>query len=229
MTPAETTPSRRDLRTFWRTATALLLPLPLLCLGLTYLLYPGSSRASFAGEVAAIADHPVRMALLGWLEVPFFVGMVPACLAVAWVCRRGAPVLATIAGALTALGFGAGFALLPGGDLAAALQTGVDPAVLERVDDASWAAPRAELGIVLFLLGGVMVGLAMLGIALWRSRVVPYWFALALVIAGPTHPFTPNTTISGLGLILGAVGFAGVGWHLLRSRNEELDLPPAQR
>ena len=207
----------------------MLLPLPLLCLGLTYLLYPGSSRASFAGEVAAVADHPVRMALLGWLEVPFFVGMVPACLAVAWLCRRGAPVLATIAGALTALGFGAGFALLPGGDLAAALQAGVDPAVLERVDDASWAAPRAELGIVLFLLGGVMIGLAMLGIALWRSRVVPIWFALALVIAGPPTRSARTRRSVGLGLILGAVGFAGVSWYLLRSRNEELDLPPAQR
>ena len=67
------------------------------------------------------------------------------------------------------------------------------------------------------------------GIALWRSRWVPIWVALALVVAGPTHPFMPNTLVSGLGLILGAVGFAGVGWYLLRSRNEELDLPPVQR
>lgn len=217
---------RRDPRTFWRVTLAILLPLPLLCLGLTYLLFPGPSRAAFADEVAAVTDHPVRMALLGWLEVPFFLGMVPACLAVAWICRRGAPGLATVAGALTAVGFGAGFALLPHGDLAGALQAGVDPAVLERVDDAAWAAPRAELGIGLFLLGGVMIGLAVLGAALWRSRVVPFWFALALIIAGPTHPFAPNTTFSGLGLILGAVGFAGVSWALLRSRNDDLDLPP---
>jgi hypothetical protein len=219
----------RDLRTLWRTALAILLPLPLLGLGLTYLLFPGPSRASFAAELAAVTEHPGRMALLGWLEVPFFVGMVPACLGVAWLCRRRAPVLATLGGTLTAVGFGAGFALLPGGDLAAALASGVDPAVLERVEDASWAAPRAELGIVLFLLGGVMVGLALLGIALWRSHTAPVWAAIALIIAGPTHPFMPNTTVSGLGLLLGAAGFAGASWYLLRSGNDELDLPPAQR
>ena len=55
---------------------------------------------------------------------------------------------------------------------------------------------------------------------------MPFWFALALVIAGPTHPFMPNTTLSGLGLILGAVGFAGVSWYLLRVSNDELDLGP---
>ena len=117
--PADTTRSVRDLRTLWRTALAILLPLPLLGLGLTYLLFPGPSRASFAAELAAVTEHPGRMALLGWLEVPFFVGMVPACLGVAWLCRRRVPVLATLGGTLTAVGFGAGFALLPGGGLCA--------------------------------------------------------------------------------------------------------------
>lgn len=226
--PAKTTRSPRDLRPFWRTAIALLLPLPLLGLSLTYLLFPGPSRASFAAEVAAVTDHPARMAMLGWLHLPFFLGMVPACLAVAWLCRRRAPVLATFAGTLTAAGFGAGFALLPDGDLAAALQTGVDPAVLERMDDAAWAAPRAEVGIVLFLLGGLMAGLALLGVALVRSRTAPLWAGIALIIAGPTHPFAPNTTLSGLGLLLGAAGFAGVSWALLRARDDDLDLPPAR-
>lgn len=151
----------RDLRRFWRASVAILLPLPLLGLGLTYLLFPGASRASFADELAAVTDHPGRMVLLGWLEVPFFLGMVPACLGVAWLCRRGAPVLATSAAVLTATGFGAGFALLPHTDLATALGTGVDPAALERIEDAGWAAPRAELGIALFLLAGVMLGLAL--------------------------------------------------------------------
>jgi hypothetical protein len=219
----------RDLRPFWRTGLAVLLPLPLLGLSLTYLLFPGTSRASFASELAAVTEHPGRMVLLAWLEVPFFLGMVPACLAVAWLCRRRAPVLATIAGVLTAAGFGGGFALLPHTDLASALAAGLDPAVLERVDDAGWAAPRAEVGIVLFLLGGVMAGLAMLGIALLRSRTAPWWAGLALILAGPTHPFMPNTLVSGLGLLLGAVGFAGVSWALLRSRDDDLDLPPVDR
>ena len=94
------------------------------------------------------------------------------------------------------------------------------------MDEASWATPRAELGIALFLLGGVMIGLALLGVALLRSRTAPVWAGIALIIAGPTHPFAPNTTLSGLGLILAAIGFAGASWYLLRTRVDELDLPP---
>jgi len=163
------------------------------------------------------------------VELPFLVGMVPACLAAAWVARRGAPVLATIAAVLTALGFGAGFSGNFPGDRPMAMaivELGLDRGTVEQLNSYMWQQPLANLAIGLFLLGGVMIGLALLGIALWRSRVVPIWFALALIIAGPTHPFTPNTTISGLGLILGAVGFAGVSWHLLKTADDDLDLPP---
>ncbi len=222
----------RDLRTFWRTATAVLLPLPLLSIGITYLLAPLHEDGSFAAAVADAQAGRGLFALRNWIELPFLIGMVPACIAAAWVARRGAPVLATIAGVLTALGFGAGFSgQFPGDRIMATaiVDLGLDQGTVERLNTYMWEQPLANLAIVLFLLGGVMVGLPLLGIALWRSRVVPIWFALALVIAGPTHPFVPNTTVSGLGLVLGAVGFAGVSWHLLRSRNDDLDLPPENR
>ena len=91
-----------------------------------------------------MTDHPVRMALLGWLEVPFFVGMVPACLAVAWVVPpRRTRARHHRRRVLTALGFGAGFAATsPAADLATALQSRVwTAAVLERVDDATGRRP----------------------------------------------------------------------------------------
>ena len=219
----------RDLRTFWRRTLAVLLPLPLLSIGVSYLLSPTNEDGSFADSIRYAENGQGMYELLDWVELPFLVGMVPACLAAAWVARRGAPVLATIAGVLTALGFGAGFAGNFPGDRTMAraiVELGLDRNTVEQLNNYMWQQPIANLAIGLFLLGGVMMGLALLGIALWRSRVVPIWFGLAFVIAGPTHPFMPNATLAGLGLILGAVGFAGVSWYLLKTPNDQLDLGP---
>ena len=218
-----------DLRTFWRRTLAVLLPLPLLAIGISYLLGPIHENGSFADSIVYAENGQGLYELRNWVELPFLIGMVPACLAAAWVARRGAPVLATIAAVLTALGFGAGFAGNFPGDrtmATAIVELGLDRGTVEQLNTYMWQQPIASLAIGLFLLGGVMVGLALLGVALWRSRVVPFWFALAFIIAGPTHPFMPNTTLAGLGLILGAVGFAGVSWYLLRVSNDELDLGP---
>ncbi len=218
-----------DLRTFWRRTLAVLLPLPLLAIGISYLLGPVHENGSFADSIVYAENGQGLYELRNWVELPFLIGMVPACLAAAWVARRGAPVLATIAAVLTALGFGAGFAGNFPGDrpmATAIVELGLDRGTIEQLNTYMWQQPIASLAIGLFLLGGVMVGLALLGVALWRSRVVPFWFALAFIIAGPTHPFMPNTTLAGLGLILGAVGFAGVSWYLLRVSNDELDLGP---
>ncbi len=220
-----------DLRTFWRRTLAVLLPLPLLSIGVSYLLGPTHENGSFADSILYAQNGQGMYELRNWVELPFLVGMVPACLAAAWVARRGAPVLATIAAVLTALGFGAGFSGNFPGDRPMAMaivELGLDRGTVEQLNSYMWQQPLANLAIGLFLLGGVMIGSALLGIALWRSRVVPIWFGLALVIAGPTHPFMPNTTLAGLGLILGAVGFAGVSWYLLKTADNDLDLPPNQ-
>lgn len=192
-TTAAATEPPRDLRGFWRTSLwrtslAILLPLPLLGIGLTYLLFPGASRANFSDELAAVSDHPGRMELLGWLEVPFFLGMVrrawpsPGCADGEHPCSRPSPPRSS------------GSRRRPG-----------------------HPPPRAEVGIALFLLAGVMAGLAVLGAAVWRSRTAPVWAGLALIVAGPTHPFAPNLTLSGCGAHPRGGRLAGVSWGPIRS------------
>ena len=68
--------------------------------------------------------------------------------------------------------------------------------------------------------------LPLLGIALWRSRVAPRWMAIALIVGGVTHPFLPNHVIAGIGLLIASIGFAGATVALLRTPNDEFDLPP---
>ena len=74
-----------------------------------------------------------------------------------------------------------------------------------------------------------MVGLPLLGIALWRSRVAPRWMASALIIGGATHPFLPNHVVAGIGLLVAGLGFAGATRALLRMTNDDFDLPPMSR
>ncbi|HET9900400.1 MAG TPA: hypothetical protein VFR46_04940, partial [Actinomycetes bacterium] len=72
-------------------------------------------------------------------------------------------------------------------------------------------------------------GLLLLGIALWRSRVAPAWMGIALGLGGFTHPFLPGHVLAGLGLLVAAVGFAGASWALLRTSNDDFDLPRCHR
>jgi hypothetical protein len=104
---------------------------------------------------------------------------------------------------------------------------GIDVSTAARMADAIGEHPTALLGGLMFILA-ITVGLLLLGIALWRSRVAPAWMGLALAAGGLTHPFMPGHVAAGTGLIVAAVGFAGASVALLRMRNDDFDLPPGR-
>jgi len=225
--PTATTRTRlRDVRGFWRVLLAVVAPLPMLSNAVYYLLSPTDGDASFEENVAAAIAHGERTSALEWVQLPFVTLLIPATFAVAWVARRGAPRLAT-AGALTALtGFCAGFGGLPGSVSLANLtvEAGLDPATVSRLSAAMEEHPIIQLSGLLFIVG-ITVGLLLLGIALWRSRVAPGWMGIALAVGGVTHPFLPGHLTQGIGLLVAAVGFSGATYALLRMRNDDFDLP----
>jgi hypothetical protein len=57
------------------------------------------------------------------------------------------------------------------------------------------------------------------------SRLAAAWIAIALMVGGITHPFQPGHVAQGVGLFVGAVGFAGAAVVLVRQSNDEFDLP----
>jgi hypothetical protein len=216
-----------DVRGFWRVLLAVIAPLPMIGMGLYYILSPVDGGTSFEETAAAYADHLGRAEAIQYLGVPFLVLLIPATFAVAWVSRRGAPRLAA-AGALLALtGQLAGFPLNQGGDLLAyiSVKKGFDVATMARLQDALESQPAAALGSLLFIVG-IVFGLLLLGLALWRSKAAPAWMGIALAVGGFTHPFMPGHVASGIGLFVAAVGFAGATVALLRMRNDDFDLPP---
>jgi hypothetical protein len=219
----------RDVRGFWRVLLAVVAPLPMLFMGIYYLISPVDGDASFKETVAATAADPGRFELMQWLQVPFFL-LIPAMFAAAWVSRRSAPRLATAGGLLAVGGMSAGFFLLDGVVMPAYLTVhdGLDASAVEKFTDAVGKQATVQIGSLLFILA-VTFGLLLLGIALWRSKVAPAWMGIALAFGGFTHPFMPGHLAAGAGLVIAAIGFAGASYALLRSSNDNFDLPPLQR
>jgi hypothetical protein len=230
-TAASTARSRpRDVRGFWRHLLAIIAPVPMLFMGAQYVLLPIDGDATFADTVAAFAAHRDRLELLEWLQVPFLVLLVPAAYAVVWATRRVTPRLTTAGALVTLTGLLAGFGLLGGTPRLEHLTVteGLDVAAVSRIATANEEHPTSLIGGLLFILG-ITVGLLLLGLALWRSRVAPAWMGFALAAGGFTHPFMPGHVAAGIGLMVAAVGFAGASVALLRMSNEEFDLAPVAR
>ncbi|MGW6279851.1 hypothetical protein [Kribbella sp. NPDC055071] len=219
----------RDVRGFWRVLLAVVAPLPMLFMGLYYLVSPVGGDAAFKTTVNAVAADPGRFELMQWLQVPFFL-LIPAMFAAAWVSRRTAPRLATAGGLLAVGGMSAGFFLLPGVVTPEFLTVhdGLDAGVMEKFADVYEKQATVQIGSLLFILA-VTFGLLLLGIALWRSKVAPAWMGIALALGGFTHPFMPGHLAAGAGLVVAAIGFAGASVALLKSSNDNFDLPPLQR
>lgn len=233
--PARTTPLLRtpaaadhlpDVRTYWRVVLALVAPLPMVAKGLYYLITPVDGGAGFHDSVAAYAARPGLLGPLMALDAVFVVTLVPATLAVGLAARRGAPRLSAAGTSVALLGFLAGTALL-GGVLTPASLTArhhLDVEAMAALDATLATEPLLEAAGLLFIIG-VVVGLGLLGAALWRSRIVPPWVGAALLVGASTHPFVPGHVSQGIGLLVAAVGFTGAGVALLRLSNDELDLP----
>jgi hypothetical protein len=138
-------------------------------------------RSTRAAEVAAIAAHPDRfflyaiaILLSSYLSVPAFFGVMA-------VLRERAPLWSVIAGGLTQIGL-----LVAIGDGATELlywqmgAPGADPAQMAGLADRYENAPGVS---VIYSFGGlaIVVGTILIGVATWRTQVVPRWSAVAVV------------------------------------------------
>ena len=225
-TPTTAKP-RTDVRTFWRVLLAVLAPLPMLAKGIYYVISPVTGDADFDTTTRAFAADPGLAGTLRMLDIVFCVLLVPAVYAVVWAARRGAPRLTTVGGFLSLTGCLAGFGLMGGITTPPYLAAvnGLDANAMRALQATTETDPIYQVASLLFIVG-IVLGLGLLGAALWRSRVAPAWFGIALLLGGATHPFIPGSVGQGVGLLVAAVGFAGASVALLRTRNDDFDLPP---
>jgi Domain of unknown function (DUF4386) len=205
---------------------ALVAPLPALCIAVATAVAPYQMSGETSDLLAGAAADPAAIRLSVWLGLLTSLTLIPATIAVIWVCRRRSPRLTSVAAVLSLLGFSAAL-ILPADELVAltTAEEGLDRATVLALIDAEWGQPTVAVALLLFLVGMVIGGI-LLGIALWRSRTAPRWMALALIVSSPSHVvFGPNA-LAALSWALAAVGFAGASVALLRTDNDEFDLPP---
>jgi hypothetical protein len=178
---------------------------------------------SVSVTLAKIARHQSDQRVL--IVMDLLAGfMLPAVLYLMRLARVGAPRLATIGGAIAFVGW------FSAGTLASAdvlyLHASQFPDRASAVQLVTSVTKDAGFGVpVLLFVGGHLLGMLLLGIALWRSRAVPTW-AAALVGLGPiVHLFLldagPVPNACSFGLLL--IGMAGCAVQLLRSTAERTE------
>jgi hypothetical protein len=166
-----------------------------------------------------------------WLIVAdlFAVLMLPAVLCLMRLGRRGAPRLALAGGTLAFAGWLGGLIGLGALDVvfyhgAQAADRAQAASLIKAVTD-DWTY---TVLLIVFLAGQVL-GMLLLGIALWRARVAPRWAAL-LVGLGPIAQVLVHDAshaVSAAVYALVAVGLAGCAWAVLGVDDADWDVPAA--
>ena len=187
---------------------------------------PSGDNDSVAVALGKISHHLDRQR---WLIVTdlFAVLMLPAVLCLMRLVRRGAPRLAVAGGALAFAGWLGGLIGLGALDIvfyhaAHATDRGQAASLLKSVTD-DWTY---TVLLVVFLVGQVL-GMLLLGIALWRTRVAPR-FAAVLVALGPIVEVAVHGSNAAGAVVYAvvAIGLGACALSVLRVQDDEWDLPP---
>lgn len=183
---------------------------------------PSAARlADYAAQPGAARASNVVLLLM--------IAMVPAMVYAARLARSGAPKLAFAGGGIAALAWlaglmsiGASQILLYQGSLLPAPDRAAAAALIDGVN----ADPVVGALVGIFVIGH-LVGMVLLGAALWRSHAVPVWVA-ALFTASPivhmvgyaTHPLIDHA--AGVALLVSATMIA---LRIVRTPDSRWDLP----
>ena len=205
-----------------RTALAILMPIGPLAIAVLRGILPYSTTDSNTVVAAKVAAHQGTEMIVIWLTFVALLTLIPGVIALGMLARRGAPRLGTTGLVVATAGFLSLFwSTVAGSDnvALAAARIGVSPALTGRLLDSMGAIPAIGLGSDLFVIGHIL-GLVLIGIALWRGRVVPSWAALLIAVSQVLHfifaVIVPVHALDGLAWGLTAVGFAVAALALVR-------------
>jgi len=211
---------------FDRFALAVLMPIGPLAIAVLRLVLPYYTTDSNTIVAARTAAHQGREMIVLWMILVASLTLIPGVIAVGMLARTRAPVLGTIGLVVSFAGFmnlfGAGVGDQDSVSLGAA-RIGMGATTAGRLIDSIDAIHPVGLGGAIFIFGHI-VGVLLLGIALWRGRLVPVCAAVLLAVSQLLHltfaVFVPNHLLDGLAWGLTALGFAAAAIALVRHAAE---------
>lgn len=219
---------RPDTRRASRWFAAGLLPIGPAAVALLRYFLPYDTVDDPGAIVGTVMTEQGRMSFVLWMVFVSSLTLVPAAYFVGRLTRRRAPRLTAVALVLLVPGYLA-LPSLAQTDYTvwAGVKAGVDTGSITRLLDTVHPSMAVAGGI--FVLGHVL-GTVLLGVALWRTRVVARWAAVCTIVSQPIHFVAAVIVVShSLDLVgwgLQVVGFAAAGWAILRMSDDEWDLPP---
>jgi hypothetical protein len=221
------TTSRPDIRPAWRWAAALILPIGPASVALLRFLLPYDTADDVSTITSKVVGHLDRSSTVLWLAYIALVTLVPGVYFVGRLARRGSPWLTGIALFLIVPGY-LSLPWLASSDVFtwSAGTAGVDLATITRIADVTHGS--VDVAGTVFVVGHVL-GTVLLGMAMWRSGAGGRWAALAVAVSQPLHLTSVIIGSHPLDLVgwgLQAVGFAAVGWAILRMPNDEWQPQP---
>jgi hypothetical protein len=217
----------RDVRRFQRIVAAAVLPIPAtaVAIGRLFVTDDGDTRRAL-DLIAADPGRHFTFALLGFIAM---LTVVPAFLAAARLARRRRPVLTMIALGVNLIAYLGGWAL-PALDN---MYLAASQLPLEQRDgaaaliDAMWSDGLAGISALLMVIGHVL-GAILMGLALRGSIPAVGW--VAMILSQPGHVFAfvvfPSPVVDALAWGLMALAFAICALTVLRTPDNEWDLPP---
>lgn len=207
-TPTEA-PPRTDLR--WLGYLAPIGPLAMAGWALSVPYFVGEPTDVW---VPKVAESLGRTQLSMWMLLLFALTAGTGAIVTGLVARRGSPRLGTAGLVLAFLGtsvmaFGSvGY----DGAAAAGVNSGLDVPTVERLLSEMDTLSAPTIGTAVFV-PLYAIGVILLGVALWRSRAVPRWAAVALIAAFPVV-FGGGAVamwLNAAGWVLMAVGYGAAG------------------
>jgi hypothetical protein len=218
-----------DIRTISRSAGAACLILGPIALAIPVTLTEADQTA--AEQLRLTAAHLGTVDLGNKLTLAQIL-LVPAMIYAARLARRGAAKLAFFGGGLSALAWLAGLMAFAGtGVVVYHGSTAPDQSAIAGVLDRSFNDPVIGVLTLVFVLGHV-VGMVLLGTALWRSRAVPAWAAGLFILFPIVHlaaHIAGSIALDDASGVLFVVAAIVCAVRLLRLGNDEWDLPVATR
>jgi hypothetical protein len=226
--------SARTRAGFDRRALAIAMPIGPLAIAIVRGILPYFTTDSNTTMAAKVAAHQGTESVVIWLTLVALFTLIPGVIALGLLAKRHAPRLGTAGLVLSFAGFMCLFwSTVAGSDNVAlgAARIGLNPAVTGRLLTSMGAIPAIGFAAWLFPVGHVL-GLILLGIALWRGRAVPAWAALAIAVSQVLHVIfaviVPNHALDGLSWGLTAVGFAVAAVAFARDSGPRPAATPAE-
>jgi hypothetical protein len=219
----------RDTRTLRRVGGALLLPLGPLAVAALRAVLPNFSATDSAETISQTAAHLGRQDAVLWFELVALLALIPSVLAAGRLAQRRAPVLSLLAVGLLVPAFAA-LPFFAGDTTVRVLADGTaDPRTAATLlDHLNALGPVAITGII--FIAGHVIGMVLLGAALWRAHAVPVWAAIAVLVSQPLHfvafVIVGNQALDAFAWGLTALGLAVAAVRVLRTPNDVWDVAP---